>query len=77
MYLISGEYGLSPLMGKDSKVVYSDMNLNMEAMKVLNIRYLISAGPISNALELGMELVREEPFSSDSSYYEIWLYEVK
>lgn len=77
LYLISGEYGLSPLMGKDSKVVYSDMNLNMEAMKVLNIRYLISAGPISNALELGMELVREEPFSSDSSYYEIWLYEVK
>lgn len=77
LYLISGEYGLSPLMGKESKVVYLDMNLNKEAMKVLNIRYLLSAGPISNALELGMELVREEPFSSNSSFYEIWLYEIK
>ena len=77
LYLISGEYGLSPLMGKESKVVYSDISLDTEAMKALNIRYLLSAGPITNASELDMELVRPEPFVSDSSYYEIWLYEMK
>lgn len=77
LYLVSGEYGLSPLMGKDSALVYTDISLDTEAMKRLNIRYLLSAGPISNADELGMELVREEPFVSDSSYYEVWLYEVK
>ena len=77
LYLISGEYGLSPLMGKDSKVVYSDMSLDTEAMKALNIRYLLAAGPISNASELDMDLVREEPFESNSSYYEIWLYKMK
>lgn len=77
LYLISGEYGLSPLMGKESKVVYSDISLDTEAMKALNIRYLLAAGPITNASELDMELVRTEPFVSDSSYYEIWLYEMK
>lgn len=77
LYLVSGEYGLSPLISKASEVIYTDMSLDTEAMKALNIRYLLSAGPISNAVELGMELVREESFTSDSSYYEIWLYEIK
>lgn len=77
LYLVSGEYGLSPLISKDSALIYTDMSLDIEAMKALNIRYLLSAGSISNASELGMKLVREEPFASDSSYYEIWLYEIK
>ena len=77
LYLISGEHGLSPLIGKDSGLVYTDMSLDVEAMQALNIRYLLAAAPISNASELGLELVREKPFSSTDSYYEIWLYEVK
>ena len=77
LYLISGEHGLSPLIGKDSGLAYTDMSLDVEAMQALNIRYLLAAAPISNALELGLELVREEAFRGESSYYEIWLYEVK
>lgn len=77
LYLISGDYGLSPLMGKGNNVVYSNMKLNTDAMKDLNIRYLLSAGKISNASELGIQLVRQEPFTNDNSYYEVWLYQVR
>ena len=45
-------------------------------MKNLNIRYVLAAGQIVDASEMGIELVREEPFSSAGSYYEIWLYKI-
>lgn len=76
LYLVSGQYGLSPLIGKTSGVVFEEVSYDTDAMKTLHIRYILAAGRISNAEEMGLTLVREEPFESDSSYFAIWLYEV-
>lgn len=77
LYLVSAEYGVSPMLGKDRNVIFHDISWDIEAMKSLNIRYIFSAGEIRNAELLGLRLVREEPFESDSSYYRIWLYEIQ
>ena len=45
-------------------------------MKDMNIRYIFAAAPIANADELGMTLVEGSPYSSETSYYEIYVYEI-
>lgn len=77
LYFVSAEYGVSAMLGKDSNVVFHDVSWNMEAMSDLNVRYIFSSGEILNADKLGLELVRKAPFESDTSYYRIWLYEIR
>ena len=76
LYLVSGEYGMATLIEKGSGIQFEDLDYDIEAMKNLNIRYVLAAGQIVDASEMGIELVREEPFSSAGSYYEIWLYKI-
>ena len=76
LYLVSGEYGLSPMISKGSGITYENVSYDIDAMKKMNIRYILSAGQIMNASQLGLTLVREEAFSSGNSYYAIWLYEI-
>lgn len=76
LYMVSGEYGISPMIKKGSNILYHDLTWDTQAMKEMNIRYIFAAGKIENPQELGCRLVREEPFRSETSYYEIWLYEL-
>lgn len=55
---------------------FSHLELNTEALAALGGDYLFSAAYIANAEELGLELLREEPFETDESYYRIFVYEV-
>ena len=38
--------------------------------------YVFSAAYIENAEKTGLKLLREEPFSNDDSYYQIYVYEL-
>lgn len=48
--------------------------LDTEAAKGLGAQYLFSAVRIPNAEELGMTLLRDEPFETPDSYYAVYLY---
>ena len=39
--------------------------------------YLFSALPIKDADEIGLKLLREEPFVTDTSYIEVYLYQIQ
>lgn len=77
LYMISGAYGISPMISKDSGIVYEDIAWDIPKMKAANIGYIFAAAEITNAKELGLELVEGAPFESAASYYEIWLYHIK
>ena len=55
---------------------FSHLELNTEALASIGGDYLFSAAYIANAEELGLALLREEPFETDESYYRIFVYEV-
>ncbi len=53
---------------------FQDYELDVEALRKLGGKYLLSAAYIQNASEQGLELLREEPFETEGSYYRIFLY---
>ncbi len=77
LYLVSAEYGFNGMIGKTQNAYFEELRYDTDAMRRLNIKYLFAAAPIGNAAELGLELVREEPFADEESYYEIWLYRLE
>lgn len=56
---------------------FKDLQLNTAALKELGCDYILSAAYIVNAEENALELIREEPFNTDSSYYQIFIYKIK
>lgn len=55
---------------------FSHLEMDARALKNLGGDYLFSAAYIANAEELGLKLLREEPFETEESYYRIFVYEV-
>ncbi len=55
---------------------YNDLRIDTSALYRLGCRYIFSAAYIVNAEEEGLELLREEPFSTPDSYYNIYLYQI-
>ncbi len=55
---------------------YQDLQIDTAALSELSCRYILSAAYIVNSEELGLVLLREEPFETDTSYYQVFLYEV-
>ncbi|MCR5755007.1 MAG: DUF6044 family protein [Acetatifactor sp.] len=55
---------------------FSDLKLDMTALGKLGCDYILSAAYILNAEEEGLELLREEPFETQESYYRIFLYKI-
>lgn len=74
LYLVSAEYGFNCLIGKGQSAGFAEPAYDVQAMKALNIGYILAAAPIGNAGELGLVQVGEEPFSDETSYYEVWVY---
>ncbi len=65
---------LLPKDTDDSIWAGEKLAFDTEAAKRLGAWYLFSAVRIPNAEELGMTLLREEPFETPDSYYAVWLY---
>lgn len=55
---------------------FTHLELNTEALGEMGADYLLSAAYVANAEELGLELLSEEPFCTEESYYRIFVYEV-
>lgn len=55
---------------------FNHLELDTKALAELGGDYLFSAAYIANSEELGLRLMREEPFETQDSYYRIFLYEV-
>jgi len=75
-YLLNSETGNYMLIDKENSSSYKELDLNTAQMYAMGARYLFSAMPIDNAKELGLELLRDTPFATEESYFEVWLYEV-
>lgn len=74
-YILSAELGINNyLLPKNSNALKTGLALDIDAAKKLGAQYLFSATEIPNAQELGMTLLREEPFETPDSYYAIYLY---
>lgn len=77
LYAATGEYGFDAMLEKSGGYVFRDLQFDTRAMKDLNIGYVFAAAPIENAEELGLDLLEQSPFVSDSSFYAVWVYRVK
>lgn len=55
---------------------FQELSLDMEKLKGLGAGYLLSAAYIQNAGEMGLSLLREEPFETTDSYYRIFVYKI-
>lgn len=55
---------------------YQELKIDTEKLAALSCRYILSAAYIVNSKELGLVLLTEKPFETDSSYYRIFLYEI-
>ncbi len=75
-YFVHGDFGYYSLVSKNDGRVVRNATWNIEAMKKLNIKYIFSAAPIENPNELSLSLVAGSPFTSESAYYAIWIYQL-
>lgn len=79
LYLAGAPYGINGMVEK-GRSGYTELDYDLDAMYDLNIRYLLAAAPVelsSASLEstsLHLELAEGSPFSSDTGYYEVWVY---
>lgn len=55
---------------------FQHLEMDVEALRELGGDYLLSAAYIANSGELGLTLLREEPFETETSYYRIYLYTI-
>ena len=53
---------------------YTQLELNTRQLCDMGGKYIFSAMPIENAEDMGLSLLRETPFSTETSYYKVWVY---
>lgn len=81
LYLTGAPYGINGMVPK-GQPAYIGLDYDLEAMQSLNIRYLFSAAPVelsTASLEqtsLRLELLEGSPFTDDTAYYEVWIYQI-
>lgn len=81
LYLAGAPYGINGMVAK-GQTGYTDLDYDLDAMRSLNIRYLLAAAPVelsAASLEqtsLRLELVEGSPFTDDTAYYEVWVYRI-
>ena len=76
-YLYSGEWWPDrTIASKDEMLTAPTLDFDFGAAYDMGARYLFSAVIIPNASELGLTLMKEEPFVTSTSYYAIYLYEI-
>lgn len=74
-YVLSAELGIDRyLVAKGSSDLESGLTIDVGAASEMGAEYLFSAVRIPNAGDLGLVLLREEPFETPDSYYAVYLY---
>ncbi|MCD2246611.1 DUF6044 family protein [Listeria marthii] len=73
-YLFSAELGKNYDFGKDSEKHIKQLDFNSEAFKAVGGEYILSAVPIDNAADVGLQF--EKAFNNKESYWKIYLYKV-
>ncbi|MGN0403030.1 MAG: DUF6044 family protein [Acetatifactor sp.] len=76
-YLTTAEYNNYYTIEKKWNGGFHDLSLNTTKLREMGCDYLFSATWILNADELGLTLLREEPFTTEDSWYNIYVYAVK
>jgi hypothetical protein len=56
---------------------FQDYSVNTDALKNLGAEYILSAAYIADAEATGLTLMNEEPFETEDSYYQIYVYAVE
>lgn len=74
-YLFTEESQNYYYLKKGADFQYQTLELNTEVMKELGCEYLFSAAEITDADSMNLHL--EGTFSTDTSYYEVWLYKLE
>lgn len=75
-YLFSAEAPAYYTIEK-GEFAFLDLQIDTDALKKLGGKYILSAAYILDPEERGLKLLREEPFATQESYYQIYLYEVE
>lgn len=75
-YLFNGETGNYMTIAGNNGGSFVHLELDTGKLYEMGGRYLFAAMPIDNADEMGLSLIRKEPFSTPESYYKIWVYEI-
>lgn len=75
-YLMTLQSGSDSTISKVNGVIFTDLSFNMEYAKNMGCQYLFSAAPLDQPEKIGLKLCRETPFTTDHSYYAIYLYEL-
>ncbi|MBF2502317.1 DUF6044 family protein [Listeria marthii] len=73
-YLFSAELGKNYDFGKASDKHIKQLDFNSEAFKAVGGEYILSAVPIDNAPDVGLQF--EKAFNNKESYWKIYLYKV-
>lgn len=73
-YVFSHELGKSYLFPKDSGRKIEDLRIDLGVFREMGGRYLLCGVPIEDPGRYGLSFVGE--YSSDESYYAVWVYEV-
>lgn len=81
LYLAGAPYGINGMVAR-GQAGYTELDYDLDAMRSLNIRYLLAAAPVelsAASLEqtsLRLEPVEGSPFTDDTAYYEVWVYRI-
>lgn len=74
-YAFSHELGTYYLFSKDDSIAIEDLSINTEAVKDMGGQFIISAVPIKNYQATGLSEIGS--YESPSSFYKLWVYQVK
>ena len=75
-YLLNSETGNYMNVAKESGS-YKNLEFNIEQIKKMGGKYIFSAMPIDNSSDMNLMLLRKDPFVTDTSYYEVWVYMIE
>lgn len=76
-YLFTAQLGQNYYYEKDTDVVLSGLEWNMETLRGLGCEYLFSGVEIADAGRMGMELLGRFEGKNSDCRYRIWVYEVE
>ena len=61
---------------KKQEYTFRNYHIDTAALYQMGGRYLFAAAPIQDAGKQGLVLLKDTPFETADSYYEIYLYEI-
>lgn len=75
VYIFSSEIERKFLINKYSTLSISNLELNVEQLNQMNVKYIFSSVPIHNYQKLNFEFINS--FSTEKSYWRVYLYRLK